>query len=81
MYNTLGNFVVNPQAGLAIVDFARSTIWQAVGTPTIKWQLDDPTNETGGTKRYWDLEIKEVRETSLPISFEAELIDYSPHNP
>ena len=45
------------------------------------WDLDDPRNETGGTRRYWDFQIDRWlhMEHSLPGS--TEFLDFSPHNP
>ena len=81
MFNTLGNFAANPRAGLLFFDFNRSRTLQLVGRPEIQWQLDDPSHETGGTRRYWDFEIKQWRETQLDQRVEWELLDRSPHNP
>ena len=81
MFNTLGNFTVNPRAGLVFLDFERTRTLQLIGRPEIMWDLDDPTNETGGTRRYWDLEIERWLETDLPHQLRWEFLDYSPHNP
>jgi uncharacterized protein len=81
MFNTLGNFVENPHAGLVFLDFERGRSLQLVGRPEILWELDDPMHETGGTQRYWNLTVEEWLETSFPKSFEWELLDYSPYNP
>ena len=81
MFNTLGNFAVNPRAGLLFLDFESNRTLQLVGRPEIQWKLDDPLHETGNTQRYWDLEIERWLETSLPYRLEWEFLDYSPHNP
>ena len=81
MFNTLGNFVVNPRAGLVFLDFQNHLILQLTGEAEILWELDDPTLETGGTKRYWNFTVKQCLETQLTQSFHWEFIDYSPHNP
>ncbi len=81
MFNTLGNFTVNPHAGLVFLDFERPRTLQLIGRPEILWDLDDPTNETGGTRRYWDLEIDRWLETDLPHQLQWEFLDYSPKNP
>ncbi len=81
MFNTLGNFTVNPHAGLVFLDFERTRTLQLIGRPEIRWDLDDPTNETGGTRRYWDLEIERWFETDLPHQLRWEFLDYSPENP
>lgn len=81
MFNTLGNFVENPHAGLIFLDFERGRTLQIIGCPEILWELDDSTHETGGTQRYWNLAVEKWLETSLPQSFKWELLDYSPYNP
>lgn len=81
MFNTLGNFVENPHAGLIFLDFERDVSLQLIGRPEILWELDDPTNETNGTRRYWTLFVEQWLETSLSQSFRWELLDYSPYNP
>ncbi|WP_413160039.1 pyridoxamine 5'-phosphate oxidase family protein [Capilliphycus salinus ALCB114379] len=81
MFNTLGNFAVNPRAGLVFLDFQNNRILQLTGEAEILWELDDPTHETGGTKRYWNFTVKQWLETQLTQSFDWEFIDYSPHNP
>lgn len=39
---------------------------QIIGRPEILWELDDPTNETNGTRRYWTLLVEQWLELSLP---------------
>ncbi len=81
MFNTLGNFAANPRAGLLFLDFESNRTLQLVSRPEIQWELDDPLHETGGTTRYWDLEVDGWLETDLPHRLEWEFLDYSPHNP
>ncbi len=81
MYNTLGNFTVNPRAGLVFLDFERSQTLQLIGRPEILWELDDPQQETGGTKRYWDFHIERWLQLDIPHTMEWDFLDYSPHNP
>ena len=81
MYNTLGNFTVHPKAGLLFPDFERGGVLQLIGRPEIRWELDDPADETGGTRRYWDFHIDRWLETTLAQPPAWEFLDYSPHNP
>ena len=81
MFNTLGNLVVNPHAGLVFLDFVRSRTLQLTGKVVIQWHLDDANDPTGGTCRYWDLRIDRWIETDLPRSLNWEFLDFSPHNP
>ena len=81
MYNTLGNFIVNPRAGLLFLDFERSQTLQLIGRPEVLWELDDPQHETGGTRRYWDFHIERWLQLDIPHTLKWNLLDYSPHNP
>ncbi len=81
MFNTLGNLVINPRAGLIFLDFAQSRTLQLIGQATIQWNLDDLIHPNGGTHRYWDFTIEQWLETDLPKPLHWEFLDYSPHNP
>jgi predicted pyridoxine 5'-phosphate oxidase superfamily flavin-nucleotide-binding protein len=81
MFNTLGNFVSCPRAGLALIDFDHGRMLQLVGTPTILWDADDPGSETGGTARYWELEIDAWRQSGLAFRLASRFIEYSPFIP
>lgn len=82
MYNTLGNFAVEPHAGLAIVDFTSGRVLQLTGRVTLAFDRDDdPRQPTGGTGRYWEFAVDAWREQALPARHTWELIDTSPFNP
>lgn len=81
MFNTLGNFTAYPHAGLVFVDFDSSRALQLTGHAEILWDQEDPDDETGGTRRYWDLEVEQWLETPLARPLRWELLDYSPFNP
>jgi len=81
MFNTLGNLMINPLAGLVFLDFERSRTLQLTGKTTIQWNLDESRDLTGGTHRYWDFTIEQWLETDLPQFLQWEFLDYSPHNP
>lgn len=80
MFNTLGNFAINPRAGLIIPDFESGRTLQLTGHAEILWDNDDPENTTGGTKRYWDFTIDRWVETANALPGSVEFLDYSPHN-
>ncbi len=81
MFNTLGNFFSYPHAGLVFVDFDGSRVLQITGHPEILWDLDDTTEETGGTCRYWEFRVEAWQESELPLRLDWEFLDYSPFNP
>lgn len=81
MFNTLGNFVVNPRAGLLFIDFDANKTLQLIGRPEIRFEFDEPNDRTGGTRRYWDFTVERWLERELPHRVESELLDFSPFNP
>ena len=81
MFNTLGNFAVNPHAGLVFLDFDRGRTLQLIGRTEILWDQDDAESKTGGTRRFWLLQVERWREMGLPATVRWEFLDYSPFNP
>lgn len=81
MFNTLGNFVSYPSAGLVFIDFEHARVLQLSGRPEVLLKESDDRGETGGTARFWEFEIESWRESGLPLRLEWELLDYSPHIP
>jgi predicted pyridoxine 5'-phosphate oxidase superfamily flavin-nucleotide-binding protein len=81
MFNTLGNLAVNPHAGLVFVDFENGTTLQLTGRAEILWDQEDPQDETGGTKRFWELHIDRWLQIEKAHELEWSFLDYSPYNP
>lgn len=81
MFNTLGNFEVNPRAGLVVPDFEQGRTLQMTGRPEVVWDEDDPANDTGGTQRYWDFTVEAWTQLDGSLPGSTEFLDYSPHNP
>lgn len=85
LFNTLGNFVVNPHAGLVFIDFELGTTLQLTGRAEILWDEEDPHfetgDETGGTKRFWELHIDRWLQIEKAHALEWSFLDYSPYNP
>lgn len=83
MYNTLGNFYQNPQAGLLFIDFKNRRTLQLTGS--VKLVFDQESEEdllaTTGTGRYWLFELEEWIITNNHHLVEWEFLSYSPHNP
>lgn len=81
MFNTLGNFAVNPRAGLVFLDFERNRALQLTGRVEILWDQEDAIGRTGETKRFWTFQIDCWRESQTRDGLRWEFLDYSPHNP
>jgi len=81
MFNTLGNFMVNPRAGLVFLDFERNRMLQLTGRSEILWDREDASGRTGGTQRFWVFKVDRWRESGTHAGLRWEFLDYSPHNP
>ena len=81
MFNTLGNFAVNPRAGLIFLDFESGRTLQLTGLATILYAVDGTEVETGGTKRFWQFHIDNWVEINHSTRSVWSFLDYSPHNP
>jgi ferredoxin-NADP reductase/predicted pyridoxine 5'-phosphate oxidase superfamily flavin-nucleotide-binding protein len=53
-FNTLGNLLVNPRAGLLFIDFATGDLLQVAGTTEIVWEGDE-IRAFRGAERLWRL--------------------------
>jgi uncharacterized protein len=81
LFNTLGNFSVDPHAGLCIPDFEHGRVLQLTGTATLLWDQDDPAGASGGTGRFWEFRVDAWILRDLPQRAEWEYLDASPFNP
>lgn len=81
LYNTLGNFVSHPRAGLLFIDYDAGTTLQLIGVPKIRWELDAADDRTGGTRRYWDFTVERWLVREIPQRVDWVFLDYSPFNP
>ena len=69
MFNTLGNLVEYPRAGLLLVDFRTGDVLQLTGTA----RLEDDRSVV--------FDVDEVRETRAATPLRFRLVEYSPANP
>ena len=81
MFMTLGNFEIDPRAGLAVVDFEDSQVVSFSGSARLRLEVDDPKHPTGGTGRYSDFTVREWVQFDLLPTVRWELHDVSPDNP
>lgn len=81
MYQTLGNFEVDPRAGLALIDFERRRVLSLTGNAVARFGVEDSGQPMGGTGRYWSFTVERWVEHSLPPTMTWTLIDRSPFNP
>ncbi len=81
MFNTLGNFMSNPKAGLLFVDFKEGKTLQLTGEAEIVWHEEDAEEKTGGTMRLWKFFISKWIQIDSLKGVNWMFIDYSPFNP
>jgi predicted pyridoxine 5'-phosphate oxidase superfamily flavin-nucleotide-binding protein len=81
MFMTLGNFESDPRASLVAVDFEHGRAVSFSGAAHLRYDVEHPNQPTGGTGRYWELDVREWVQFDLPPDIRWELIDPSPFNP
>ncbi len=83
MYNTLGNFIENQNAGLLFIDFSKGAILQLTGTAVINFDQveEEKLRSISETGRYWLFRIHEWRVTVNYFNADSAFISYSPLNP
>lgn len=81
MFNSFGNFLLDPQAGLLFPDYQRRVMLQLNGTVEVFWDQPDDDGFTAGTGRYWEFKPERWLETALPAALRADFVDYSPFLP
>jgi hypothetical protein len=81
LFNTFGNFEIDPRAGLCIPDFVHGQLLQLTGKTTVLWDQDDPAGATGGTRRFWEFKVESWILRDTPQQLEWEYLDASPFNP
>ncbi len=79
-FNTLGNFVLNPKAGLLFVDFTRGDVFMLTGTVTLL-ASDSPLIEGfQGAQRGWQFTLTQGVTLKAALPFRAQFDSYSPNS-
>lgn len=81
MFQTFGNFDLDPRCGFAFVDFERGRVLSATGRALTEFGVDDATHPTGGTRRYWSCTIERWVEFPFAAAMRWTLVEPSPFNP
>lgn len=78
-FNTLGNFQVNPRAGLLFVDFQTGELLQVAGTVTLI--LDGPEIAAfQGAERLWQVRVEQVVRRTAALRSRWEFQGWSPNS-
>jgi len=81
MFNTLGNFLSFPNAGLTFLDFDSGKVLQLTGKPSILWNAPDLAGEGRGATRFWEFEIEKWQTSSIPVKTSWQYLGASPYLP
>lgn len=77
-FNTLGNFLVNPKAGLLFVDFNSGELLQLSGTVDLLDENDPAIQAFEGAERGWRFQVQQVIRTRDALPFRSSFMDYAP---
>ncbi|HAX79203.1 MAG TPA: pyridoxamine 5-phosphate oxidase [Cyanobacteria bacterium UBA11372] len=80
MFQTFGNLIINPYAGLLFIDFAAGDILQLTGQAKVIWDAERLTT-FAGAQRLVEFEIEQVLETRNVTPMRWRFGEYSPANP
>jgi hypothetical protein len=80
MFNTLGNIIENPNAGLLFLDFEQGETLQLSGTADIIWD-EERAALFPGAERIVEFKIRKVIKTENATALRWKFVDYSPDNP
>ena len=81
MYNTLGNLVADPRAGLLFVDFTNGDLVQITGRARLDWEPASVAEHRGANQVVVTFEVDEVIETPGGSLLRWKLVEPSPYNP
>ncbi len=79
-FNTLGNFLVNPRAGLMFVDFVTGGLLSLTGTVELVEDGDMEVDAFKGAERAWRFTLDHGVYLDDALPFRAPLQDYSPNS-
>lgn len=80
LFNTLGNFLLNPKAGLVFVDFSRGTLLSLTGTVELLDENDPDIVSFKGAQRGWRFTLDHGYWLEEALPFRAELGEFSPNS-
>lgn len=78
-YNTLGNFLLNPRAGLLFPDFETGTLLQLTGTVELLEAEDPVVASFQGAERGWRFTFRQGQWIENALPFRAERGAFSPN--
>lgn len=81
LFNTFGNFALNPRAGLTFLDFDHARQLQLTGQVALHFGVTEETELTAGTGRWWTFRPQRWIASPWNARLSWRYIDASPFNP
>lgn len=78
-FNTLGNFLVNPKAGLLFIDFESGDILQLTGTAEVLWEKSPELEAFKGAERGWRFALSHGQRLKKASPLRWSFNEYSPN--
>jgi ferredoxin-NADP reductase/predicted pyridoxine 5'-phosphate oxidase superfamily flavin-nucleotide-binding protein len=78
-FNTLGNFLVNPKAGLVFIDFSTGDLFMLTGTVELLWEDTPEVSAFKGAERAWRFTLSHGVTLRNALPFRASFTAYSPN--
>jgi ferredoxin-NADP reductase/predicted pyridoxine 5'-phosphate oxidase superfamily flavin-nucleotide-binding protein len=79
-FNTLGNFLLNPKAGLIFIDFDSGDLLMLTGTVELLWEDDKEVTSFKGAERAWRFTLDHGLKLTSALPFRSTLKEYSPNS-
>lgn len=79
-FNTLGNFLLNPKAGLVFTDFSTGELLMLTGTVELLWEDDEQVAAFKGAERAWRFTLDHGTRLLDILPFRASMKGYSPNS-
>lgn len=79
LFNTLGNFLVNPKGGLIFVDFITGELLMLTGTVELLWDVNEDIQAFKGAERAWRFTLDHGIRLKDALPFRLTLGEFSPN--
>ena len=80
LFNTLGNFLVNPKGGLIFIDFTTGDLLMLTGTVELLWDVNEDIAAFKGAERAWKFTLHHGIKLKDALPFRSTLGEFSPNS-
>ena len=77
LFNTLGNFLINPKAGLIFIDYTSGQLLMLTGTVELLWKVNKENQSLQGANRAWRFTLDHGIRLNDALAFKATLAEPS----